>query len=658
MTIDIRAKIISSAGEVISGEVSDSYLPDAGLVFTTGSIILSGVRNLAIGTIIEISYIDIDKRRAARIPRQLRVLSSFADPLRNQTTLELGCTLTYFQDRKPLPLEQPLKEPEYDCEESYRIPPRIGASTVFSNCCLALGLAYSGNPLTNSFITDSFDYSAGYVAIIGDLLKSEGYFGHIDARGVLQVVSFNSSGGKGPVLDETNIIDISSTSSSDIPGDAVIVSYNSIQLNPPDPEKEKEENGSEYMYKRNWELDESYPDPVIVYDEWTDSEGNQVRDEYKLVAWTTSRTVYDVWDRAMYRFEVQNGLIAQTWKSTWWTYELEAGSSYAPDRESGSGSAWWDKSLSPGEGTPREFYSGRNFAKLIGQNAGPDDLCLEDEGDDKPENYANVLVEEQWESGPLADIVQACGFSETWYPNIKSLPIERTTKLRQFTYYEKDEDTGITKTRTDKYIPYVQTPEGAYSIGKRAEVVGQFDSSVNPFEDSVLRIIDDASTIVKYGGDTKIRTEREFGLQKRPSRLERTVQTYSRQAPIASQGEIVYAFGNSSTSRSAVEFQMPYASDDSISGSQRTGYSSIASNAGQKAVNYGRLQNRLLIGSNRGVSLQMMASDMPSYPFEPINISLRGYVGQYRTNAQSWTFDSQGIIASCDALFWGAVGKE
>lgn len=653
MTIDIRASVISSEGNVISGEISDSYLPDAGLVFTTGSIILDGVRNLSVGTIIEISYITKD-RLAVRIPRELRVLSSFADPLRRQTTVELGCTLTYYQERKPLPSTEPFQEPEFNCEESYRIPPRISAATVFSNCCSALGLKFDENPLISSFITDAFDYSAGYVSIIGDLLKSEGYFGHIDTKGKLRVVNFNASNGKGPVLDSNKIIDISSTNSSDIPGDTVIVSYSSIQLNPPDPEQEEEE-GLDYLYRRNWELDESYPDPVLVYDEWTDSAGNQIRDEYELVAWTTSRTVYDVWDRAMYRLDVQNGLIAQTWKATWWTYALEAGSSYLPDRGGGSGSPWWDTQLSTGEGTPYEFYSGANFSQLIGQSTSSDDPCLEGENDEKPDEYAEVLVEEQWESGPLADIVQACGFAETWFPNIKSLPTDRTTKIRQFIYYEKDEKTGITKTRTDKYIPYVQTPEGAYSIGKRAEVVGQY-ASLNPFEDSVLRIIADASTLVKYGGDTKIRTEREFGLQRRPSQSERTVETYTRQAPIASTGEIVYALGNSSTSQSAVEFQLPYAPDDYIYGDQKSGYGSFESGAGDLAVSYGRIQNRLLIGSNSGISLQVAAPDMPAYPFEPIYIDLNGYVGQYMTNAQSWTFDSQGIIASCDALFWGGVG--
>lgn len=643
MTIDIRAKIISSAGKVISGEISDSYLPDSGLITTTGSIVLDGIKKLATKDVIEIAY--TQNGRATRIPRYLLVLSSFADPLRRQTTVQLGCPLAYYQDRKPMPLTEPLPEPEFSCEESYRIPPYITAGRIFANCCLALGIAYTANPLKNSFISDGFDYSSGYVQIIGDLLKSENYFGHIDAKGQLRVVSLVNSGGEGPVLGRNKILDISSNTSSDIPGDAVTVSYNSIQLNPPDPEEEDQD--PEYQYRRNWELDESYPDEVTVYDEWTDETGTTIRDKYTYVPWTSTRTVYDVWDRAMYRFEVSNGLIAQTWRSTWWTYETKAGTRYTEDHN-GSGSPWWDTDL--GNGAATAFYGKQNFSRIAQEST---DECKKP--DELPEGYDKVLVEEQWEAGPLADIVQACGFTDTWFPNIQYLPTERTTISRQFTYYEKDEQSGITKTRTDKYIPYVQTPEGAYSIGKRAENVGQY-SNTNPLEDSVLRIINDAKAIVKYGGDTKIRTEKEFGLQRRPSQAERTVETYSRQAPIASQAELVYAI-SSGTATSVVEFSMPYASDDSIVGSQRTGYSSIASGAGSMAVQYGRIQNRLLMGSNKGVSIQMQAKDMPSYPFDPFYIDLNGFVGQYRTNGQTWSFSSEGIIASCDALFWGGAGS-
>ncbi len=642
MTIDIRAKVVSSVGELISGEVSDSYLPDAGLVFTSGSIVLAGLYKLAVGDVIELAY--LKKGKAVRIPRHLRVLSSFADPLRRQTSVELGCTLTLYQDRKPMPLTDPLPEPEYSCEESYRVPPYISASFIFANCCRALGIGYSSNPLTNSFLLDGpFDYSSGYVTILGDLLKSEGYFGHMNSAGSLRVINLYGAGGSGPVLNKNKIIDISSTSSSDIPGDAVTVSYSSNQLTPPEPEKEDED--PEFIYRRNWELDETYPDPVIVYDEWTDENNVKYRDKYEYVPWSSSRTVYDNWDRALYRFERQNHLISQTWKATWWTYANSTGWG------SGSGVGWWEEDL--GEGAPYAFY-GAQRSTLVTQEE-PDKCAKPTE--EKPDDYSQVLIEEQWESGPLADIVQACGFAEKWFRNIKALPVTRTTISRQFTYYEKDPATGITKTRIDKYIPYVQTPEGAYSIGKRAEDVGQYDNLANQYDDSVLRIIDDAKTIVKYGGETKIRTEREFGLQRRPSQTERIKQTYSRQTPIEQKSELIYAIGSGMGS-SAVEFQMPYASDDVIYGSYKTGYGSFSSDAPFKAERYGRLQNRLLLGSNKGVSIQIQAEDMPSYPFSPIHIDLNGFVGQYMTNAQSWAFDSQGIIASCDALFWGGVGSK
>ena len=662
MTIDIRANVYCSLGPIISGEISDSSVVDNGLVTTTGSVVLNGLFKPSIGTSVQFAY--SKGPNLVKIPRQLVVLSSFADPFRNQTTVQLGCWLTYKSNAAPLPGEEPDTQPKFSLVDSYRIPPSILASSIFSNCARKIGLGAVA-PLTNRFITDEFDYSGGYVSTMADLLKSECYFGYMDSNGSLRVNTLNVAGGGGPVLTEKNIIDIGSTGSTDVPGEAVSVSYDSKTLAPPNDEAQngpapatlagedttgqKDANQCSdaeiAQQKRNWEFDVTLPDEVTVYDEWTNELGEQVVDEYKFVPWTTSRTTYDVWDRATYRFEVQNGLKEQIWRSTWFTYEVEA-PVYAPAEEPCS-NWWWNDT---GSGSLADQYGSGRFSFTI--ETDPEAAINE-----KPDNYSNILVEETWEDTPIADIIQACGFAETWYPNIASLPIGRRTTLKQYIYYEKDELSGITKTRTERYIPYVQTPEGGYSIGKRAEVVTIFNDPFG-FQDSVTKIINDASQLVKYGGEIKIRTEREFGLQRRPGAADRLSQQYERQSPIEQSAELEYVLG-SDEAASGVSFDMPYAPDDnitySVSGTEIT-YNVTPSDAPIKARNYGRIQNRLLIGSNNGLSIQIPPENMPPYPMMPIYIKLKGIVGQYRTNAQSWAFDANGVIAGCDALYWGAVG--
>ena len=77
----------------------------------------------------------------------------------------------------------------------------------------------------------------------------------------------------------------------------------------------------------------------------------------------------------------------------------------------------------------------------------------------------------------------------------------------------------------------------------------------------------------------------------------------------------------------------------------------------EQALQFGRVQNRLLIGNRQGVSLQLPAELLPSQPFDPLYIKADNLTGQYRVNAASWTFSSDGIVASVDALFWGGVGS-
>lgn len=663
MTIDIRAYVYCSLGPVISGEISDSSVVDNGLVTTTGSVVLSGLLKPTIGTSVSFSY--AKNGHMAKIPRSLVVLSSFADPFRNQTTVQLGCWLTYKANAGPTEQEEPDAQPTFSLAESYRVPPRIRASRIFVNCAQKIGLGAVA-PLTNEFITDEFDYSGGYVNTMADLLKSECYFGHINSSGGLSVKTLNVLGGGGPLLDETRIIDIGSTGSTDVPGDAVSVNYDSKTLAPPNDEAQNgpsadgvgageegdgDTNGCKddeiARQKRNWEFEVNMSDPVIVYDQWTNEFGEEVIDTYEFIPWSTTRTVYDTWDRATYRFEVQNGLLDQVWKSTWWTYEVPAPVNTAGNNNSCS-NWWWNDA---GGGSVADQYGRGKFSFTIAI----DDP--EAEKEEKPDNYSNIVMEETWEDTPKADIIQACGFAETFFPNISSLPIGRQTTLIQYTYYEKDEATGISKVRTEKYIPYVQTPEGGYSIGKRAELVTQYDSL--GIEDDVVSVVNDASQLIKYGGETRIRTEREYGLQKRPGAAERLTKEYERQSPVEQKAEIEFSKG-SDDAKTGVQFDMPYAPDDiitsTVEGNEVT-YTVEPSDAKIKATSYGRAQNKLLFGSNSGLSIQIEPENMPPYPLMPIHIKLSGLTGQYMTNAQSWAFDSNGIIAGCDALYWGAVGS-
>ena len=111
------------------------------------------------------------------------------------------------------------------------------------------------------------------------------------------------------------------------------------------------------------------------------------------------------------------------------------------------------------------------------------------------------------------------------------------------------------------------------------------------------------------------------------------------------------------TAQRRIEFSLPYAPDDTFYQISSTVYYSRSSDAPAKANRFGRIQNRLLLGNRSGISLQLAPERMPVAPFDPIYVIAANLTSAYRTNGNQWAFDSNGIVCSTDALYWGVAGK-
>lgn len=282
MTIDIRANVTCSLGDLISGSISDGYI-QGGLVFISGNCEIRGLITPAMGQVVTFAYERDGVTKT--IPRQLRVLGSFADPFRNTTRVELGCTLTYLKDARPLPEDAETEEPdekvqsrtprELNCRYpdpnfpttpglsgQPAVPGYINASAVLSECCTRLGIASTGGALTAKYYVEEFDYSSGYVNVISQLLDTESKFGFINAAGALQIRDLAAGGGTGPALTSDNIIDIAPVGIGEIVPGKVVVRFNSLALKElpadaltPEPDAPTDENGQEQVEQvyDNWE---------------------------------------------------------------------------------------------------------------------------------------------------------------------------------------------------------------------------------------------------------------------------------------------------------------------------------------------------------------------------------------------------------------------
>jgi hypothetical protein len=665
MAIDLRAKTYCSLGDLISASINDDYIPGSGLVKTTGSCEINGVIKPDPGTAVTFFYEKFGFTR--QVPRQLKVLSSFANPFTGITSVELGCQLTYMQDvKEETPLDV-LLDPEnegltQDDQKIVILP--ISASFVAKTCLEKINLAGDPPPLTNKFSLEKFDLSGGYVSALNDLLLSESYCGYVGPDGTFQYFSLQDPTGSSRIIDQTEIIDVAPVNIGELPGNPVVVKYGTLKLK--NPESENEEDN----LKKNWELEieEGFPTDLFLEGEYLPPRNGEWINGYTYTPKTTTRSTYDSWDRLVKRTTVESTILA------------EANPSYvtAVINKTGNGPFGNTKIFRRTE--TEIFY--KKQAPPISESG------LINAGIEKEEGYDEVLKEVTTTYEPTA--ISLGGMASNYYDEVNGRLVtlgvnryteengyfqssgsnnsEGITQINETTYetYSRDlivtargtrktiGNLPMTKTVTKSSRSFGQTPRGQQYIAEKTEKGFMIDEIAG----AVLRLVDAGGSIRSFSG-------REAVFQGRPSAAERAASNLAEgEDPnngfkTDSSAEVEVIFTEEQTQR-RVEFDMPYAPDDTFtkigSGSSAT-YEAQSSDAPQKAKLYGLTQNKLLLGLRYGIGIQVPPEVLPTAPFSPVVIQAKGLTALYATNAMSWVIDNTGIIASIDAIYIGVVGK-
>jgi hypothetical protein len=615
MAIDIRATVTCSLGTLISGSISDDYLQGNGLVKFRGSCEISGLITPDIGTVVTFSY--TKGGTTYDIPRKLRVLSSFADPFRRTTRVELGCRLTYFSD-----LQEPVKWEAFDDPEnaSYTeadqeiITIPIHASSVMDKCLTELGITASSSPLTNKFSIAEFDFGPGYVQVLNDLLVSECYFGYLDSSEVLQIVSFDQDGNEGPVYTGEDIVDLGPIGVGQLPGEAVTVSYSTLKLRQP-------EAADDWTITRTSNLS-------TIAVNYTAFNGDPETKLYNVLTTTYEETAFDQLSTA------EGDLITvTTFRKT-----IEETDSVAV----------------LGAAVTEYLTAGLSFPVYRVQKITQEYFLYDDYGNET-QYIANVYGSPAHLIGSLSVpfVINNIGLTVYFDPN-QSRPLEYQVR-KTLTVGE------FQKTTSELYKPWFETIQGQQTIAAARDNF----NSVYEVQTYIDQLLPTNSGLANYGLylvdlqiDSMLRRSGTIG----PSKAERTNAENAIGGNPAngyrtdSVAELELALG-SATAQRRIELSMPYAPDDTFiknAGPPIT-YSAIASDAEIKAKNYGRVQNRLLLGNRNGVNLQVAPERLPNAPFSPLYLKADGLTALYRSNGNQWAFDSNGIVCSTDALFWAAV---
>lgn len=652
MTVDIRAKVICDLGEVISGGWSDDHAQGTGLIRTRGELVIKGLVRPTLGQRVQLAY--VQNGYASRFPRALRVLGAFADPFRRQTTIQLGCAITLRENLAPQGGEESTADTWNDPANGNTICTAfagggtisISAAYIAEVCATKLGINTTGFEfLTNWFTVEQFDLTPGYAQVLGDLLVSESYVGFLDASETLQVRSLLDLTGAYTVIRQNRVIDIGPINSGEIPGDTITTSYNYNRYKIPEVLDTVDTNERQL---RDWERDETVGPPetrVIDY------EGGI----YSRVVTPSAVTIttYDEFDRAIKRVETLTTHVCATNPSyiKWFSGTGEAFNDVADliitetvyNYESPA-SMLVEPPSPPPPGSCAILYGYKRFYDPERDNVILSEVTTKYQSEMAVAGKLNIPQYSGTYETPA-------GGSSSWnyQPSLDvDIVVEQTVTL-----YEQDKESGITKTSVTTQQAQAFTQSGQQIGALEIEAALEIENSASAVRAAVAR----GMSLVNLGSVITTRTDREYGVQRRPSRSERNNDA-TRKVSLETVSEIEFIYG-AETSENITSYSMPYAPDDSIAynNNSNTYYLGFVSNAEVKARNYGRAQNMLAYGHRNGFSVQLTAPEMPPYPLDRVRIDAANYSAGYLCNGTSWSFDSNGVVCNTDALFVGGVGS-
>ena len=654
MAIDIRASCTCSLGTLVRASISDDYVQGTGLIKTKGSCELSGIYTPAVGTVVTFSYTKAGVTR--NIPRKLRVLSSFADPFRRTTTVELGCLLTYLQDKSEKVEWNAFNDPANSGlteDDAKIITVPIYASSIASECLTQLGIGGFA-PLTNRFSIAKFDFSPGYVNILSDLLVSENRCGYLNFSEHLVIFSLGAFGGTGPVIDQSKIIDIGSIGVGQLPGDAVTVSYSTLKLKKPDSCLNDNNNPNE-SNTTLWEREETTGLPQTIYVQNPFYAYNPFPYpvpqffQYTHTPKTVTQTEYDELNRVKQRVTTDYTILA------------EIAPSYVQHIAGASGGA-----VSPSVGSQEmTTVTTETFTYVVkqkltttgGQTTTTDDVSYEQVKQQQTEVSEPLL--KLYASTQIYDYAGQDNVAFTLDSSNQSRFIASRTIVTPETKTQSA-TAVVTKAITEQYKCFCYTQRGQQSIAAALEG----NRSANNFYSSLApTYLMQGTALVYEGAETRITSGRAVGLQRRPDQAELN------NAKNADGGDPNNGFQTSSSSelelavgshigQRRIELSMPYAPDDTFIklSDNPVCYTSVPSDAKQKAAAYGRTQNRLLLGNRYGMNIQTLPELLPSAPYAPFYVKAAGLTALYCTNGTNWQLSTDGCLVSTDALFMGGVG--
>ena len=655
--MDIRCSVSCTIDgqsvDLISGNVSDDYLPGNGLIKTQGDLTISGLFVPAVGALVSINY-TMNGYSSKIIPKKLYVIGASNNPFEGTSNITFGDTLTLNSElREPINWSQyddPLNN-EADPLDALIVTYPIYWSSIANFCAQKLGvtLVYAGIGFDAShrFSVKEFSYEPGYVQILSDLLQSIGAYGYMNESNAIIVKPIEPSDDSYTnVIDGSSIISLTDNNQGDIPGTSVTVSYNTLKLK--DPESLDEESGLGIGAYCDTSSSRGVPEETVL--ESKDRNGQTKNISWNYAPWSESKTCYDVYGRNRYDETINYDIMAKSLTGVY--ANLLSGCNGEDERNvfsHGTGSAITTRKT-------ETFYYVNGTGSL---NIADIKKFKELKDFDKVKTTITTLLEPQGVaiSGVSTRTSTTAGLNPFNLSSAYSQGQIVTEKQVTNYYYStktvqingKKYERETVRTTTDKWAIAAKTQEG--------QRLAQEQSKMGYNAEAILGA---ASRLVYLGQEQTFSDTLDTDAIKDNDPLAKNAAgdaDPNNGYTTPSVAQMTLVTGTSSSNRIKT-YNMPYAPDDRFikTGNNPATFASEKSNASNQAFNYGRIQHRLDQGRREGITIQTHPWLVPTRSGTQVALNESGYIGRYLVNGTVFSFNSDGLVVSVELIYWNPVG--
>jgi len=646
MVLDVRAEVICNLGPIISGSVRDDHVQGQGLIFTTGELVIAGLITPAVGEQVLLAYITPDGQQAVRFPRSVfRITKSFANPLKNETSVSIADELAYMKDQGGGVINSTLVDALYG--RTYKDAPVLDLHDAFEVMADRIGIdvgvigQWDLKKQLSSLTADD------YVTTMSDILASVSRFGYVNAENILQAFSYEELSLDGPVVNFDQVVDISSNEGGVDYSETPVATGDAQTLTP------LQHSAGVHVVSGSY---------GTWTQSWTNSSGS-ITTGLKVTLKNGNTRTYDITETATTSTETAEP-DSRTMQQviTTDTALVKVNSQIIQDYiDAGldDGIAYQSVTTTKTENyvyeeIPAPPLSEQEQEQLEQEIESAKDALTGNDVSSHPilSSAGTIYVmptlptfrksyQESVETISYAEALGRIGIGD--YSKFETIPSGQGVSNMVTTSYLYGDQ--WTKEIKQTFVAYGSTQMGQQALSAAALKPAFRSSSANLYV-----LLDQFFALVYENYEVNLQTTSTPDAKPIPDYLANAgVQAGN----IVIQGTASMKIGDTpsdTTSRSG-QFSVPFLPDDIVDAEGNV----IAGNGSEVASDYAEEQNRLLIGHRLGLQLVTALGVLPTEPLGAFHLQSNGITATYRTNGSCWTFDANSCLVSTDALYWGVA---